>query len=58
LGAVVAVGWLQVATSQQLQVHPTHKKTASVVHPEDGRLMPETCKGLRHNKVIVKVQVY
>jgi hypothetical protein len=23
--------------------------------PEDGRLTPETCRGLRHNKVIVKV---
>jgi hypothetical protein len=33
-------------------------KTASVVPPEDGRLPPETCRGLRHNKVIVKVKVY
>jgi hypothetical protein len=33
-------------------------KTASVVHPEDGRLTPETCRGLRHNKVLVKVKVY
>jgi hypothetical protein len=33
-------------------------KTASVVPPEDGRLTPETCRGLRHNKVIVKVNVY
>jgi hypothetical protein len=33
-------------------------KTASVVPPEDGRLTPETCGGLRHNKVIVKVKVY
>jgi hypothetical protein len=33
-------------------------KTASVVPPEDGRLTPETCRGLRHNKVIVKVKVY
>jgi hypothetical protein len=24
-------------------------KTASVVPPEDGRLTPETCRGLRHN---------
>jgi hypothetical protein len=30
-------------------------KTASVVPPEDVRLAPETCRGLRHNKVIVKV---
>jgi hypothetical protein len=29
-----------------------------VVPPEDGRLMPETCSGLRHNKVFVKVKVY
>jgi hypothetical protein len=33
-------------------------KTASVVPPEDGHLMPETCRGLTHNKVIVKVKVY
>jgi hypothetical protein len=26
--------------------------------PEDGRLTPETCRGSRHNKVIVKVYVY
>jgi hypothetical protein len=26
--------------------------------PEDGRLTPETCRGSRHNKVIVKVKVY
>jgi hypothetical protein len=31
---------------------------ASVVPPEDGRLMPETCRGLKHNKVTVKVKVY
>jgi hypothetical protein len=28
-----------------------------VVPPEDGCLTPETCRGLRHNKVIVKVKV-
>jgi hypothetical protein len=28
------------------------------VPPEDGCLTPETCRGLRHNKVIVKVKVY
>jgi hypothetical protein len=33
-------------------------KTASVVPPEDGRLAPESCRGLRHNKVFVKVKVY
>jgi hypothetical protein len=33
-------------------------KTASVVSPEDGRLTAKTCRGLRHNKVIVKVKVY
>jgi hypothetical protein len=33
------------------------QKTASVVPPEDGRLTPETRRGLRHNKVIVKVKV-
>jgi hypothetical protein len=49
----------QLATRQHLKEHATHtKKTASVVPPEDGRLMPETCRGLRHNKVFVKVKVY
>jgi hypothetical protein len=33
-------------------------QTASVVPPEDGRLTPETCRGLGHNKAIVKVKVY
>jgi hypothetical protein len=33
-------------------------KTASVVPPEDGRLTSETCRGLRQNKVFVKVEVY
>jgi hypothetical protein len=28
------------------------------VPPEDGRLTPEIYRGLRHNKVIVKVKVY
>jgi hypothetical protein len=32
--------------------------TASVVLPEDGCLTPDTCRGLRHNKVIVKVKMY
>jgi hypothetical protein len=32
-------------------------KTASAEPPEDGRLTPATCRGLRH-KVIVKVEVY
>jgi hypothetical protein len=36
----------------------SHLKTASVVPPEDGRLTPETCRGLRHNKVFMKVKVY
>jgi hypothetical protein len=48
----------QLATSQQLEVHATHTKAASVVPPEDGRLTPKTCRGLRHNKVIVKATVY
>jgi hypothetical protein len=34
------------------------QKTASALPPEDGRLTPETCRGLKHNKVIVKVKVY
>jgi hypothetical protein len=33
-------------------------KTANVVPPEDGPLMPETCRGLKHNKVFVKMKVY
>jgi hypothetical protein len=33
-------------------------KTASLVPPEEGCLTPETCRGLRHNKEIVKVKVY
>jgi hypothetical protein len=44
---------LQPANSYSARNSP---KIASVVHPEDGRLTPETCKGLRHNKVIVKVK--
>jgi hypothetical protein len=32
-------------------------KTASLVPPEDGRLTPETYRGLRHNKVFVTVKV-
>jgi hypothetical protein len=48
----------QVTTSQQLQVHAAHTKTASTVLPEDVSLTPETCKGLKHNKVIAKMKVY
>jgi hypothetical protein len=33
-------------------------RASSVVPPEDGRLTPETCRRLKHNKVIVKVKVY
>jgi hypothetical protein len=62
LRAAVAVGWLQVVGVYNLQPANSYKctqltrKTASVVPPEDGRLTPETCSGLRHNKVIVKVK--
>jgi hypothetical protein len=48
----------QLATSQKLQCTQLTPKTASVVPSEDGRLNPETCKGSKHNKVIVKVKVY
>jgi hypothetical protein len=41
----LAVGWLQAATSQQLQCTQLTPKTASVVPPEVGRLTPETCRG-------------
>jgi hypothetical protein len=47
----------QLATSQQLKVHATPTKTATVVPPEDGCLTPEICRGLRHNKVFVIVKV-
>jgi hypothetical protein len=30
----------------------------NVEPPEDGHLTPETGRGLRHNKVIMKVKVY
>jgi hypothetical protein len=63
LRALVAVGWLQVV-GLNLQPANNYKgkqltpKTASVVPLEDGSLTPETYRGLRHNKVIVKVKVY
>jgi hypothetical protein len=44
LRAVGDVGWLQLATSQHLQLHVTQTKTASVVPAEDGRLTPEACR--------------
>jgi hypothetical protein len=34
-----------------------HNHYTTVVTPEDGSLTPETCRGSRHNKVIVKVKV-
>jgi hypothetical protein len=46
------------ATSQKLQCTQLTPKTASVAPPEDGRLTPETRRGSRHNKAIVKVKVY
>jgi hypothetical protein len=49
---------LQEATSQKLQYTQLTQKTSSVVPPEDGRLTPETCRGSRHNSVIVKVKMY
>jgi hypothetical protein len=57
LSALVAFG----QSSHNLQLAKSYKctqltpKTASVVPPEDGRLTPKTCRGSRHNKVIVKV---
>jgi hypothetical protein len=45
------------ASSVHLQCTQLTPKTASVVPPEDGRLTPETCGGLRHNKVFVTVKV-
>jgi hypothetical protein len=46
------------ASCVHLEVLVTHTKTVSVVPPEVGRLMPETCRGLRHDHVIVNVKVY
>jgi hypothetical protein len=46
----------QPANSYKSKQHTP--KTASVVRPEDGRLTTETCRGLRQNKVILKVKVY
>jgi hypothetical protein len=37
--------------------HQKLLKAASVVPPEDGRLTPETCRGLRYNKVFVLDEV-
>jgi hypothetical protein len=48
----------QLITSRKLQCTQLRPKTASVVPPEDGCLTPETCRGSRHNKVIVKLKVY
>jgi hypothetical protein len=47
-----------ILLQEALQEHATYTNTASVVPPEDGHLTPETCRGLRHNKVIVKVKLY
>jgi hypothetical protein len=48
----------QLTRSQKLQCTQLTPKTASLLPPEVGRLTPETCRGSRHNKVIVKVKVY
>jgi hypothetical protein len=45
LRALVAVGWLQVVPTTCNQ-------------PTDRRVTPETCRGLRDNKVFVIVKVY
>jgi hypothetical protein len=59
LHALVAVGWLQVVGRlYSYKCRQLTPKTASGVPPEDGRSTPETCRGLRYNKVIVKVKVY
>jgi hypothetical protein len=46
---------MQLVTSQHLKLHATYIKTVSVLPPEDRRLTPETCRGLRHNKVFMKM---
>jgi hypothetical protein len=47
----------QLKTSQHQMCTQLTPKTASVMPPEDGHLTPETCRGLRHNKVFVIVKV-
>jgi hypothetical protein len=51
----IHVCFLRYALRMPMQLTP---KTASVLPPEDGRLTPETSRGIRHNKAIVKVKVY
>jgi hypothetical protein len=57
-------GLIELAETHNLQPANSYNctqrtpKIASVVPPEDRRLTLETCRGLRHNKMIVKVKVY
>jgi hypothetical protein len=52
--------WANLQPDNSYKCTQLSPKTASVVPPEDGRLTPDTRRGLRHYKVIVivKVKVY
>jgi hypothetical protein len=50
--------WLSHPAKTLVASEYNHLKAASVVPPEDGCLTPETCRGLRQNKVVVKLKVY
>jgi hypothetical protein len=50
LRAVVDVGWPRPhpETNPHLQPHVSHQTCVPVVSPEDGQLMPETCRDFEH----------
>jgi hypothetical protein len=50
--------WKNLKSAKSYKCTQLTLKIASVVSPEDGCLMPDTCRGSRHNKVIVKVKEY
>jgi hypothetical protein len=56
--AVFGVSCVHLQPANSYKCTQITSKTASVVPPEDGRLMAETCRGLRQNKMIVEVKVY
>jgi hypothetical protein len=58
LESVVCDGGGNECVTVYMELEIFTPKTASVVPPEDERLTPETCRGLRHNKVTVNVKVY
>jgi hypothetical protein len=56
--AVFGVSCVHLQPANSYKCTQLTPKTVSVVPSEDGRLTPETCRGLRYNKVIVEVKVY